>query len=107
MYTNGTRRSIGALPRAGRSRCGSGVAAAATRYDPAREVTMKTMGPDEFLALLEKRLGRPIPVPPPTSEHDDCPICRALGMTDGPREGVSELDGMQILTVMRPGRARR
>lgn len=52
---------------------------------------MKTMGPDEFLALLEQRLGRPIPVPPPTGEHDDCPICRVLGMTDGPREGVVEL----------------
>ena len=32
----------------------------------------------------------------------DCPICKALGMQHGPREGVTDLGGTKIVTLMTP-----
>lgn len=62
------------------------------------------MDPHEFLADLERRLGRPLPVPPHDGSGDDCPVCRALGMLNGPEEGVVDVEGIRILTVKRPDR---
>lgn len=65
--------------------------------------------PEEFLRKLEEMTGRKFPVPPQQGPDDDCPICRALGMRNGPEEGVTRLNGVSVMTVVtgKPRRGRR